>query len=404
LAVISMRRFELSEWKRGPHLTDLRHTVGGLLREGRHRTALDEVLRRLRHDPENTDALFVALTVLGQSRTTRLASPEPPTDMQRQSALLAPITTECSACDGRWYSTHTVLYADNGGHFYLTNPIGLQCQKCRYTLCRDCLKGKRPPSYTDPVDVAEPVMGACANPGCGPELLKTPVLPTGRHDVTPIDPDTIEGVVVVRDGPIRPTTDEALAVVTKFLPLIPDDAPLLHIRRAGPGTMSDDSTRDGLVQSLLLDLEREGVLAPDAWGRSRRMYVLAGTARDTNYLITVVRKGARRPSPAAPQDGSHWSTYTYLLQILANNGVWSLLLDPHTGKPFDGVLGAVSAPVEMLPDIAREVIDRFGDMSLRRRVVFFEGDRTQQKLTTDGVYGIVMEGSASLLPYSEGSA
>ncbi|MCX4984995.1 hypothetical protein [Streptomyces sp. NBC_00572] len=252
--------------------------------------------------------------------------------------------------------------------------------------------------------MAEPVGGFCANAGCGAELLKTPVLPTGRHDVTPMDPDTIEGVVVVRDGPIRPTTDEALAVVTKFLPLIPDDAPLLHIRRAGPGTMSDDSTRDGLVQSLLLDLEREGVLVPAAWGRSRHMHVLAGPAGDANYLINVVCKGNRLPSPTASQGGARWNVYTYLLQVLADNGVWSLLLDPHTGKPFDGVLGAVSAPVEMLPDIAQEVIDRFADMPRRRRVVFFEGDRTQQKLTTDDVYGVVMEGSAALLPYSEGSA
>ncbi|MFF8375790.1 hypothetical protein ACF07V_06660 [Streptomyces sp. NPDC015661] len=252
--------------------------------------------------------------------------------------------------------------------------------------------------------MAEPVGGFCGNAGCGGGLLTTPVLPTGRHDVTPMDPDTIEGVIVVRDGPIRPTTDEALTVVTKFLPLVPDDAPLLHIRRGGPGTMSDDSTRDGLVQSLLLDLEREGVLVPGAWGRSRRLHILAGPAGDANYLINVVRKSDRRPSPAASQDGAHWNTYTYLLQILADNGVWSLLLDPHTGRPFEGVLGAVSAPAAMLPDIAQEVIARFADMSRRRRVVFFEGDRTQQKLTTDDVYGIVMEGSAALLPYSEGPA
>lgn len=395
-----MRRFELSEWQRAPHLTDLRNTVAGLLGEGRHRTALDEALRHLRRDPEHADALFVALTVLCQGRTPRLTSPEPPTDVQRASALLAPVTTECSACHGRWYSTHTIV--DQGGRINVTNPVGLQCQSCRYTLCRDCLRGKQPPSYTDPVDVAEPVGGYCANAGCGPKPLTTPVLPTGRHDVTPTDPDRIEGVIVVRDGLIRPTTDEALAVVTKFLPLIPDDAPLLHVRRAGPGTMSDDSTRDGLARSLLLDLEREGVLAPDAWGRSRRMHVLAGTARDTDYLITVVRKRDRRPSPAAPQDGARRSTYTYLLQILAANGAWSLILDPHTGKPADGALGAVSAPAELLPGIAQDVIDRFGGMPHRRRVVFFEGDRTQQKLTTDDVYGIVMEGDASVRPYSEG--
>lgn len=218
-----MRRFELSEWQRAPHLTDLRNTVAGLLGEGRHRTALDEALRHLRRDPEHADALFVALTVLCQGRTPRLTSPEPPTDVQRASALLAPVTTECSACHGRWYSTHTIV--DQGGRINVTNPVGLQCQSCRYTLCRDCLRGKQPPSYTDPVDVAEPVGGYCANAGCGPKPLTTPVLPTGRHDVTPTDPDRIEGVIVVRDGLIRPTTDEALAVVTKFLPSSPTTRP-----------------------------------------------------------------------------------------------------------------------------------------------------------------------------------
>ncbi|MEL5955686.1 hypothetical protein AADR41_13075 [Streptomyces sp. CLV115] len=399
-----MRRFELSEWKRSPHLTDLRRTVAGLLAEGRHRTALDEVLRGLRRDPENPDGLFVALSVLAQSRTTRLASPEPVTEMQQWNALLAPITTACSACDGRWYSTHTVLFADNDVHFQPTNPIGMQCQKCRYTLCRDCLKAQRPTSHTASVDAPEVVVGSCTNTNCDGQGLSVPVLPTGRPDVTPVDPDAIEGVVVVRDGPIRPTTDEALAVVTKFLPLIPDDAPLLHIRRAGPGTMSDGSTRDGLVQSLLLDLEREGVLAPDAWGRSRRMHILAGPAGDANYLIATVQKSDQRTSPAAPHAASHPGTYTYLLQILPRRGSWATLRDPRTGDFHDGTFAALSAPAELLPGIAQEIIKRFARMGHSRRVMFFEGDRTQQQeLTTDDVYGIVTEGSASLSPYSEGS-
>ncbi|WP_328901579.1 hypothetical protein OHR86_18085 [Streptomyces sp. NBC_00441] len=397
-----MRRFELSEWKRSPRLTDLRNTVVELLAEGRHRTALDETLRGLRRDPENPDGLFLALSVLAQSRTTRLSSPEPLTETQQWNALLAPITTACSACDSRWYSTHAVLFTDNDVQIHPTNPIGLQCQKCRYTLCRDCLKAQRPTSYTLSVDAPEAVAASCANSDCGGRGLSAPVLPTGRPDVTPMDPEAIEGVLVVRDGPIRPTTDDALAVVTRFLPLIPDDAPLLHIRRARPGTMSDASGRDGLAQSLLLDLEREGVLAPASWGRSRRMHILAGPGGDADYLIVPVQRSHLRVPPAAPHPASRPGTYTYLLQILPLRGGWATLRDPGTGDFHEGTFGALSAPAESLPGLAQDIIKRFERMGRSRRVMFFEGDRTQQSLSTDDVYGIVTEGSTSLSPYSEG--
>lgn len=400
-----MQRFEPSEWKRRPHDADLRHTVDGLLRQKRSRTALDEVLRRLRHDRENTDALSVALTILAHSsRTALLTSPEPPTDMQRWSALLAPIMTECSACHEGWYSSHTHLSIDHGMHLNVASPMGLQCQNCRYTLCRDCLKVQRPTSYMAPVDRHEEIVGFCTNSNCGRRQLDVLVLPTGRHDVTPLDPDAIEGVIVTRSGPIRPAADEALTVVMKFLPLIADDAPLLHIRKAAPGMMSDASARDRLAQSLILDLERKGVLAPGAWVRSERMFILPGAAQTTNYLITTVLKSDPRTSPAASHAASRPSTYTYLLQVLPRRGSWATLRDPRTGDFHDGTFGAVSASAEVLPGIAQEVIKRFARMGISRRVMFFEGDCTQQgELSTDDVCGIVTEGGAALLPYSEGS-
>ncbi|MEV5601474.1 hypothetical protein AB0L33_08545 [Streptomyces sp. NPDC052299] len=398
-----MRRFDLAEWKRSPRLTDLRRTVGDLLTEGRHRTALDEVLRRLRRDPENLDGLYVALSVLAQSRTGRLTSIEPPTETQQWSALLAPITTACSACDARWYSTHAVLFAGNDVQFQPTNPIGIQCQKCRYTLCRDCLKAQRPTSYTASVDQAEVVAGSCANTACDGRELTVPVLPTGRSDVTPMDPNAIEGVLVVRDGPIRPTTDDALAVVTRFLPLLPDDAPLLHIRGARPRTMGDHATRDALAQSVLLDLEREGALAPDSWGRSRRMHILAGPAGDGDYLLVPVRKSPGRVPPAAPHAASAPGTYTYLLQILPLRGSWATLRDPRTGDFHEGTFGALSASADALPGLAQEIIKRFERMGRSRRVLFFAGDRTQEQgLTMDDVHGIATEGGTSLSPFSEG--
>src|SRR6266536_1623438 len=130
-----MRRFEPpQQWN---HVPALRQRVADLLTAGRRRTALDEVLRHLRHDTESTDGLFLAIAVMTQGRTERLESDEPETDIQKLSALVAPVATECSACHVLWYSKHTWLTAHGTTQLTLRNPVGLQCQKCRYTLCRN---------------------------------------------------------------------------------------------------------------------------------------------------------------------------------------------------------------------------------------------------------------------------
>ncbi|MFB7186476.1 HEAT repeat domain-containing protein [Streptomyces sp. NPDC056230] len=310
--MIPMRRFEPpQEWNRIPAL---RQRLADLLTAGRRRTALDEVLRHLRHDPESTDGLFLAIAVLTQGRTERLESDEPQTDVQIWSALLAPVATECSACDASWYSRHAFLLSDGFTELTLRNPAGLQCQKCRYTLCRNC-RGEGSQSYAAADDrLGLPDDHPCPSPFCA-GTLTTPVLPTGRHDVTPMDPEGIEGVIVARDGFILPTMDEALVPVTRHLPLIADDAPLIHIRRSISGMMGDESTRDELAQSLVRELEHEGVIAAGGWGRSRRIFVLAGDANDTNYLITVVRKGEQRPSPSDPPGAA--DTRRTIAQVLA---------------------------------------------------------------------------------------
>lgn len=100
--------------------------------------------------------------------------------------------------------------------------------------------------------------------------------------------------------------------------------------------MSDESTRDELALSLVLELEREGPMAPGAWARSRRMFVLAGAANDTDYLVTVVRKRGQHPSSSVPLHATPSATYTYLMQILARDGGWGILRDPHSGHVIEG--------------------------------------------------------------------
>ncbi|MGH3720630.1 MAG: hypothetical protein ACRDRI_17645 [Pseudonocardiaceae bacterium] len=84
--------------------------------------------------------------------------------------------------------------------------------------------------------------------------------------------------------------------MTKFVPILPDDAPLIHIGPGARGMMTDEFARNRLAFSLVQDLERDGVLAPGAWKRSRPLFVRAGTADDTDYLITVVRKPGSTPN------------------------------------------------------------------------------------------------------------
>ncbi|MFD0548315.1 hypothetical protein ACFQ0X_03440 [Streptomyces rectiviolaceus] len=281
-----MRRFDLpADWN---HDRALERRVEELLYADRHRSALDEVLRHLRRNPESTSGLFAAQLTLMQSRTARLTSPEPVTEQQTSSALLAPVMTECSGCRGVWCSNHPLLLHGPAATLDVMNPLGLQCPSCRYTLCREC-RNQRPKSYTDPVDMAEIVSQPCPASGCD-GVLTTPVLPTGRHDVVPTDPESIEGVVVARDGRIPPTMEEALRVVTKFVPFTADDAPLVHRRPSVPGLMGDASTREELASSLVRDLERQAAFVSGAWARSRRLFILAGAAIDTDYLIIVVRR------------------------------------------------------------------------------------------------------------------
>ncbi|MGH3382811.1 MAG: hypothetical protein ACRDP6_49610 [Actinoallomurus sp.] len=244
---------------------------------------MDEVLAHLRVHPSCREALYLAVGVF-RERTEQLNSPEPVTTLQRRSALLAPVATECSLCRDTWYSKHIWF---SGMKITLTNPVGLQCQECRYTLCRDCLNRQQP--YFE-VSVAG---GPCPTPGCG-GTLTTPVLPTGRHDIAPLHPESIEGVIIVRDGPIVPTMGEALRVVTQVLPLLADDTDLIHIRPSAPNTMVDLFARDRLAGSLVHHLERDGVLAPGAWQRSGLLFLRPATgADDADYSVTVVRKSPR---------------------------------------------------------------------------------------------------------------
>ena len=275
-------------------LTSQQKRIISLGESGRYGTALDEILRGLRQKPDDSFLLKAAMAVAGARRTANLEAAEPATVTQRTSALLAPIATVCSSCGGLWYSKHRPA-----SEVYLINTIGLQCQTCRYTLCRDCLISTRL-SPADRIDRSTFVMGWCPERGHG--RLSLPVLATGRTDVTSIKPDCIEAVIVTRHGPIPSTMDEALDVALSFVPLTRDDAPLIHIRSSKPGVMAEKTGRDELAITLIHDLERQGILAKSALNRSECIFTGQRHEAGDNYLLIVIGKAsASHPeTPGSP--------------------------------------------------------------------------------------------------------
>jgi len=256
--------------------------VEAMYRAGRYRTAMDEVLRQLRRDPANAEAMILAATIVYVSRTATLMAAEPLTREQSASAILAPVAVQCSRCGAFWYAMGTVLPIPN---MIVANPLGVQCPVCRYTLCKDCAAAASHQGAAIP----------CPAPGCS-GTLEPAHLPTGRREVLPIDPSEIERVIVARDGPIPPTISEALPAVTTYVPLVADDAPFVIICRSDPSQMSDASA-PVLARRLVDGLEHDMLLASGAWDRSTPMRV-TGSEDDSDYLVIVVKLPERQPPSA----------------------------------------------------------------------------------------------------------
>ena len=87
--------------------------------------------------------------------------------------------------------------------------------------------------------------------------------------------------------------------------------------------------------------------------------------------------------------------FTCLLQVLNTEGNWGHLVDPHSGRAmFRDVVSVSDTSDAELPRIAQEMMNKIGAMELKRRVLFFAGDR--RDVTVDDAYGFVEEGSSTL--------
>ncbi|KAB8168833.1 hypothetical protein FH609_007035 [Streptomyces sp. 3MP-14] len=167
--------------------TELGDAVRRLHEEGRYATALDLVLRQLRDVGPSEDAFFWATTLLFTTQhATGPDVAEPVPRERRSNPYFAPVATECAACARFWFSSHPALA---NVRLNVANPIGVQCQSCRYSLCRACY---------DPADAR------CPEPGCR-GTLGVPVLPTGRPQGSPANPFTekLEHVLILwRNTPV----------------------------------------------------------------------------------------------------------------------------------------------------------------------------------------------------------
>lgn len=242
--------------------------------------ALGIVLGVLRDDPRSADAFRWALALCA-GRTARSASAaQPVTPEQMRDPLLAPIRTACTNCGASWFSTHELLAGD-GPETVTLNPIGLQCQDCRYTLCRNCLPADR----------------GCPQTGCGGEL-GTPVLATGPAAAPPIG--RLEYAVVLGEH-AAPAADDLLGILTEA-------APGADLTGVGiwPVEPPPHGVDDEFGLFLVLRLEEEGRVGPGPLERTRmvgvdrpgaghvRVYLVEQAVADEQAVAQGVEQPRRR--------------------------------------------------------------------------------------------------------------
>jgi hypothetical protein len=86
------------------------------------------------------------------------------------------------------------------------------------------------------------------------------------------------------------------------------------------------------------------------------------------------------------------------MQVQPLSGGWGNCRDPGTGKLLEGSHGIVDVPDRDLAGFAGQVIERFGSLTLKRRVVFYPDARNAREPLPDGdIYGIVEQDRPELI-------
>ena len=117
----------------GKKLTDNRlQEALNLGQAGDYNTSLTLILQLLEDDPNNSEALNLAQTVLsiGDSNVAQSIRKDP---------LLDSVFAQCDKCDTSWVVDPT--YKD-AKRLVITNPAGGQCSRCGKVFCRNCAPSK----------------------------------------------------------------------------------------------------------------------------------------------------------------------------------------------------------------------------------------------------------------------
>ena len=238
----------------GQSIDGLNDTVMRLHNQGLFRSALDEIFKVLDKDPDNSQALELALIVVGQIRTVQIQAQEPLTPAYLLDRRLDPIVTVCSRCRKSWIGGDPLLFPGlqlfqslimiNSGA-----PRPMQCYNCGYVLCSECIIQMMSDDPLAPGDIPK----KC--PNCGRNELKRPAYPTGRPPqqmARHIEP--VVQVIVFREGPVPPDEEFLRGFLASFSP----DALIGSSKLVGIPVSPWPPNIEALALSTLLEKETQG--------------------------------------------------------------------------------------------------------------------------------------------------
>ena len=261
----------------GSIVEGLNERVFSLYNQGRFRSALDEIFKVLDKDPHHPQALDLALIVVGGIRTTQLQAQEPLTTAYLLDRRLDPIVTVCSRCGKSWIGGDPLLQPGMQlfQNMIMINsgaPRPMQCGRCGYVLCSECITAMMADDPLDPGSLPT----KC--PVCGADELQRPAYPTGRPPqqmARHVEP--VVEVLVFREGPVPPDEPYLREFMERFSP----DAIEAHARLVGIPLFPWPMNVDGVVQERLAEKESRGEIpagflvevAPARDDQGNRLYV-----------------------------------------------------------------------------------------------------------------------------------
>lgn len=230
--------------------------VFDLMKKGRFRSALDEILKVLDHSPEHEEALRMAMFVFGGSKTEHLQALEPITEVYTTDPRFDPIFAVCSNCKVSTWSPTNCLY---DGQVSVTNPLGLQCYNCGYVLCRECYLGEHVSQGV--VEIGR----VCTN--CSASDLRPVVFPTGRSPMRMMRDSSARKtqIFIFREGPVRPDIDYIQELLGRLCPDALKDG--VEITSSSIETWPDNI--DTYCTFFLLASQEDGRLKGNLWDAER---------------------------------------------------------------------------------------------------------------------------------------